>query len=166
MKAEQWTRCSEGWSACEPGVHNKKGAISISSQGQEQPGFDRASKMWGLLLVPIPLLSQTSKQVGLDKCRTQPHVALLHYTRQYVEISAWKGTMKNGNSTYGRWGLQKSWRGTVALLGLSVAFLGNCLIEILFLSLNLTAGENLQLQSMFWYFLPALYTDGWRMGID
>lgn len=37
------------------------------------------------------------------------------------------------------------WKRTIPLLRLSVALLDNCLIEILFLSLNLTPGVNLQL---------------------
>lgn len=53
---------------------------------QEQPGFDEALKIWGLLLLAILLLSQTLKQVRLHKCRAGPHVVLFHCTH----VNMWR----------------------------------------------------------------------------
>lgn len=101
---------------------------------------------------------------GLRQTETRAsHGVLPIHTHQYVEISAWEEIVENGNSTYGQWGLRRSWERGSCTLRRSVAHLGNHLSEILHLSLN-HAEVNLQLQSKFWYFIPALYTHGLKNG--
>lgn len=100
--------------------------------------------------------ARTNTNPGFPWCSSNTHTSICRDFHLRGNREKWK---------FNRWSMRAAEiaERSSCTLRLSVVRLGNHLIEILFLSLNHT-GVNLQLQSKFCYFIPALYTHGLKNG--